>query len=248
MRRKVEGILRDLGAKLLEWRPTVEVQWEGTHLKADADRRAHDYLCQALDALSPGVPILSEEAPWPEIRPDTYWLIDPIDGTASYVEGYEGWVTQVALMVDGWPRASWVYAPETDELWTALEGCGARRNGTRLRVNPHAGTVIDNTPGPSPELTDAMLSLGLPWYKVSGSLGLKLCRVADGTASLFVKDVEVKDWDLAPGCLILKEAGGYLSNRAGSMIWYGGEPNIRGLIAAASHDLHTKFRIWDGGR
>ena len=71
MRRRVERILTDLGTKLLEWRPKVEARWEGTQLKADADRRAHEYLCQALDALQPGVPVLSEEAPWPRVRPDT---------------------------------------------------------------------------------------------------------------------------------------------------------------------------------
>jgi len=240
---RIERVLTDLGNKLLEWQSTAGLACWGD-CKTQADLDAHDYLSEHLNKFMP-IPVLSEEAPWPSDIPDKYWLIDPIDGTRSYLDGYEGWVTQVALMNRGWPMAAWVYAPATDEMWTATEGCGAKRNEIRIHTSDD-GSAIDNTPEPSEDVSKAMKALGLTDYDTSGSIGLKLCRVAEGTASLFFKDVGVKTWDLAPGCLILKEAGGHMTTRDGSMIWYGGGPRVSGLVACSSLALHTRFRTWEG--
>jgi 3'-phosphoadenosine 5'-phosphosulfate (PAPS) 3'-phosphatase len=228
MRKQLEEILKGLGAALLEG-------------EEHPDEYAHDYLCHWLGKLTPGMPILSEEAPWPDKRPAAYWLIDPLDGTASYLEGFPGWVVQVALMDAGEPTLAAVYAPKSREFYFAAYGQGATLNGFPLEVDANAGTAIDNTPKPSEVVQRAMERCHLWNYLESGSLGLKLCRVADGTASLFFKYTTVRDWDIAAGALILREASGTLTGIDGEPFEFTGEVEKPGVIAAASFEIAERF-------
>ena len=135
-------------------------------------------------------------------RPDAYWLIDPIDGTRSFVEGSSpGFVTQVALMRHGVPVEAAVFCPPLDLLYTARRGAGAALNGSRLSLDqtPGLAKLIDNYPQPREIAAAVVEAFGIPDYIKPGSIGLKICRIADGTADLFVKDVVVRDWDVAPG-------------------------------------------------
>src|SRR5689334_6118884 len=96
------------GERLLEWRYEGRVAAEvvGPTIKAEADRMAHECLVELL--ADSGYPVLSEEEPqnFEVQRPLAYWLIDPLDGTASFVGGYSGFVTQVAFMDHGRPVAA----------------------------------------------------------------------------------------------------------------------------------------------
>src|SRR5690606_36481527 len=124
--------------------------WEGTQFKAKADRMAHVSLSNQLQKLE-NIPIISEEnlSSLIGIRPKRYWLIDPIDGTASFSQGYPGFVTQVALMEDDYPIMAAIYAPKLDSLYTAVKGKGGYHNGIRLSLNEgKAHTLIDNYPSP----------------------------------------------------------------------------------------------------
>jgi 3'-phosphoadenosine 5'-phosphosulfate (PAPS) 3'-phosphatase len=79
--------------------------------------------------------------------------------------------------------------------------------------------------------------LGCENYLESGSIGLKICRIADGSADIFVKDVTIRDWDVAPGELILSRAGGFLLTMSGDPIPYQGLFERRGLIAAGNQEV-----------
>ena len=78
------------------------------------------------------------------------------------------------------------------------------------------------------------------YYVESGSLSLKICRVADGVADLFVKDVEIRDWDVAAPMLILFEAGGVISQVDGAQFDLYGDFEKNGLIVAKSEKLKNK--------
>ncbi|MDX8349283.1 inositol monophosphatase family protein [Cognatiyoonia sp. IB215446] len=209
--------MRRLGADLLLWRTDTEASHihAKAELKTEADRRAHLRLKAALNKLDAGVPIISEEdAVHESNRPLRYWLIDPIDGTASWLEGFDGFVSQVALMEGSEPVLGLVYAPALDLFYMAAKGEGAWLNGRRM---PELGrreglTMIDNTPEPRGLCASLFAHMSATGYVESGSLGLKLCRIADGTADLFVKDVVVRDWDLAPAKVLLDELGGMLTD------------------------------------
>lgn len=183
-----------------------------SQFKARADAMAHEELTARLSRVEPGAPVLSEEGPAAlgGRRPDRYWLIDPIDGTASYVHGFGGYVTQAALIEGRSPVVAAAYAPEADRCYTAVRGRGAAADGLRLRTaapEPGAGVLTDNTPEPRGIARAAYERFGCRGYLESGSIALKLCRIADGAAHLFVKDVAVRDWDAAAPGLVLEEAG-----------------------------------------
>jgi 3'(2'), 5'-bisphosphate nucleotidase len=141
----------------------------------------------------------------------SFWMVDVIDGTLSYLDGYPGYVTQVCFMSEGLPQFSAVYAPETDELFHAIRGFGAFCNKSPLKVSNsiRKPIFIDNTPVPNSQLREIMERFDSRSYIESGSIGLKICRIATGEADIFIKKSRVFDWDVAPGGLILTEAGGY---------------------------------------
>lgn len=245
MREQVCGIALAAGKELMRLRGSAAAQgqWQGAQLKTDADDQLHHFLARSLRELYPGIPVLSEEdsSSLQEVRPQRYWLIDPIDGTASFSAGYHGFVTQIAFLEDGEPRFAVVHAPALQLLYVAQAGQGASLNGAVLAAQPKAGRriLIDNYPEPRGCAMKLHAGLACTGYVESGSIGLKICRVADGTADLFVKDVAVRDWDVAPGDLILREAGGSLSRTDGGKYLYHGGFEKGGLIAAHSVALAT---------
>jgi len=241
--------VRQLGHHLLEWRAAGRTGYtrEGTQFKAEADARAHDELTAHLHRLYPGVAVVSEEDAASLVGAPgfPYWMIDPIDGTASFVQGFSGFVVQLALMDQAGPSVACVYAPATDELFTATRGGGAFVNGRRLRCGSTGRqALVDNYPEARGIAADVMAALGLTTYVESGSLGLKVCRVADGTADLFLKDVAVRDWDMAPGDLILAEAGGVLTTLDGVPFSWGGSRIHQGIIATSTVALHEQIMAW----
>ncbi|WP_028649777.1 inositol monophosphatase family protein [Nocardiopsis sp. CNT312] len=245
--------VREVGALLRRWRSDAAARegvWEGGQFKARADSLAHRALAERLTAIDAAVSVVSEEDPesLERERPSRYWLIDPIDGTASYAHGFPGYVTQAALVTDGRPEAAAVYAPETDELYTAVRGKGALRNARPLPVcdpaPPGAGVLTDNTPEPHGIAREVYEHFGYRGYLESGSISLKLCRVAEGTAHLFVKDVPVRDWDVAAPALLLEEVGGLLTRLDGTGFPYRGGYEHTGLIGAADPATGRAVAAW----
>ena len=238
----VAGAVTEVGALLREWRGDAEALrgvWEGDQFKAGADARAHRALSDRLTAIDPDIPVVSEEDPGSlaRERPPRYWLIDPVDGTASYAHGFPGYVTQAALVIGDRPEVAAVYAPESRTLYTAVRGRGARRDGVPLprhpAVPPGHGVLTDNTPEPCGIAARVAERFGYGGYLESGSISLKLCLIAEGTAHLFVKDVPVRDWDVAAPGLVLAETGGLLTRLDGTPFPYRGGYEHTGLVGGA---------------
>lgn len=235
-------LMQTVGQHLLDWRDDSKAYQVHSRkgFKTEADQRAHRLICHELLRLSPNIPVLSEEDQFhSKHRPNHYWLIDPIDGTASWHEGFDGFVTQAALMQGGTPVFGVVHAPALAKTWTAALGKGAFLNGDLLPpLIPRKGIILTDNYS-SPRHAAAVLSARLPVtdYVESGSLGLKCCLVADGTADLFVKDVVVRDWDIAPAASILAEVGAVLSLPDGSNYEFSGpmEKKLGILIARNAH-------------
>lgn len=247
----LQAILQELGVLLLRWRDigAVDGTWDGAQFKAHVDLRAHEALSAALRRAWPDIPVVSEEdsASLTLPRPNRYWLIDPLDGTASFCQGFDGYVTQAALIENGVPVASGVHAPALELTYLGALGQSATCNGRVLRLpvsSPSRPVLIDNYPEPRGIARKVFDELPCRGYVESGSLGLKICRLADGTAELFVKDVVVRDWDLAPAHLILNLAGGQVTDVAGRDIPYGGDYERHGIIAGSSVDLVRYVGRW----
>lgn len=237
---RLQEIMTQVGAGLLHWQGRAGGEWHGAQLKTEADRETHQALSTALVGLLE-LPILSEEDPasHTDPRPDRYWLIDPIDGTASLAGGFSGFVTQAALMEKGEPVLAAVYAPALDRLYFAQKGGGSFCNGEPIQVSTEEDRLIlvDNYPQPKGTAARMMTDLGCTGYLESGSISLKICRVADGSADLFFKDVVVRDWDVGAPSLILKEAGGIFTTIDGKSYPFSGPLDKPGLVAARSIGL-----------
>lgn len=247
---QLSTIVTEVGQLLLSWRSDgmFEGTWEAPHkFKAVVDKMAHEALVERLNSIYPWLPIISEEDTASHVngRPPRYWLIDPLDGTASYAQGYNGFVTQVALMENNKPVLSAVYAPVFGQLYTAERGHYAFCNHHNISVNPTpVATIIDNTHEPQGAVLDAGKALHTTHYVECGSIGLKICRIADGTADLFFKQVVLYNWDVAAPQLVLEEAGGVLTDGHGLPITYKGDYWVTGLVACNTKKTHDRYMNW----
>lgn len=248
---ELADLVRATGTKLLEWRETglTNGKWQGMQLKTGADAAAHEYLVTGLGVIAPEVPVVSEEDPgsWDMMQAGTYFMIDPIDGTASYAGGFDGFVTQVALVIGGGVQTSAIYAPALKALYLAQRNRGAFLNGSRIRIRHknRLESIIDNYPEPRGITASAFRALELKQYIESGSISLKICRVADGTSDIFFKDVQVRPWDIAAPHLVLTEAGGgALRDITGNRINYRGILEYHGIVAANSAGNAKRLIAW----
>jgi len=236
----LKDILTQTGAGLLRWRGQAGGEWHGAQLKTEADCEAHQALSGALIKLL-NIPVISEEDAESHTvsRPERYWLIDPIDGTASLAAGFPGFVTQAALMEQGTPVMAAVYAPALDRLYTAVKDAGAFCNGKKIRVSGDSDRLmlVDNYPQPKGTAVRMMQELHCTGYLESGSISLKICRVADGSADVFFKDIVVRDWDIGAPLLIVQEAGGTIAQTDGTPYRFDGQMEKSGIIAARTSKI-----------
>ena len=233
----------DIGNQISEWRKEEASRevLEPKEFKTVADKKAHTLICELIVSAFGDVVILSEEE---DIignnRPEKYWLIDPIDGTASWYDGYDGFVTQAAYIENNIPLYGIVYAPAMDKLWTAIKDCGAFLNGKQLPLFEENNrlNLIDNYPEPKRIAKKIFESLPVDNYIECGSLGLKSCMVAAGIADLFVKDVIIREWDIAPVLRIIEELNGFVTDLQGKKIELKGSfVKKNGLIVSRSEQL-----------
>lgn len=243
-----------VGKALLSFRaskglPEAKKQKDG-QLKSPIDKSCEGWIIPLLESHFPEDSILSEERYTAEkkfILSPSYWLVDALDGTRSFYEGYDGFCVQLAFIENAEPKVAVVVAPVFDATYWAISGQGAhlRSNGKiqRLSAKPRSDSVItyiDNHLAKG-RVAEILRSLGADKFFESGSIGLKICRVAEGKADVFLKAVEFKTWDTAPGDLILKEAGGKLTLWNGKAVDYSGRQlYFKNFIATSNVVLYKK--------
>ena len=214
----------------------------GGQLKTSADEAAEGWVLGYLRARFPGDVFLAEEEfertdrAW--TPPAAFWTVDALDGTRSFVDGFPGFCVQVAYVQDGAVVLGAIFEPASGACYLAVEGAGAYRwepGGEcvplHVEAAPERPVFVDST---RPQgLPGAWFSLRGAQFLECGSIGLKICRVAEGSAHVFLKSLRYKLWDVAPGELILAEAGGRLGLWTGAPIDYqSGQVMFDGLLAA----------------
>ncbi|RWH80374.1 MAG: inositol monophosphatase [Mesorhizobium sp.] len=192
---------------------------------SQADRKAEEILFTELSKARPGYAFLMEERGLIEGDDGQHrWIVDPLDGTTNFLHGIPLFAISIALERQGQIVAGVVYNPAMDELYTAERGGGAFMNDRRLRV---AGRT---------KLIDTVIGCGVPHLgrgqhgnflvelrnvmaEVSGvrrlgSASLDLAYVAAGRMDGFW-ETGLSAWDVAAGILLIREAGGFISDFAG---------------------------------
>tara|TARA_B100000676_G_scaffold295919_1_gene335687 strand:+ start:2845 stop:3636 length:792 start_codon:yes stop_codon:yes gene_type:complete len=235
----------EAGALALSYFRAKPEQW--TKGKGDpvseADLAVDALLKERLTGQRPDYGWLSEETEDNDTRLNqpVLWIIDPIDGTRAFLEERPEFTVAAALVADGRPVSGCVFNPATDEFFEATLCGGARRNGVTISVSDRDGfdgarllasaRMIKRTieaMNVKPESYDAVNS-------VAYRMALVACGDYDATLSLGPKS----DWDLAAADLIVEEAGGLATDRAGTGYRYNGASARQTSLIAANPGLHA---------
>ena len=238
-RKAARPLVRDFGE--LE---NLQISMKGpADFVTSADKRTERILIEELSKARPGYGFLAEEGGAVEGKDATHrFIVDPIDGTTNFMHGVPHFAISIGLEREGQLVAGVIYNPVTDDLFTAEKGHGAYLNNRRLRV---AGRK---------ELPPSLIATGLPWLGRDGAaravaetaavLGATSGIRRFGAASLDMAWVAagrfdgywergLQPWDVAAGIVIVREAGGMVSDLNG-----GQEMLTGGAILAANENLH----------
>jgi len=191
----------------------------------EADLVANEVLRTRLLAARPDYGWLSEETAdsVDRLQRRRVWVVDPIDGTNSFVAGIPEFVVSVGLVEDGVAIGAAVYNPVTDELDEARRGEGARRSGVPIHVAPPPDD------GEKPVLLASrwevragrLAEYAEGWQlKEMGSTAYRMLKVADGSAHAFVSPAYKHEWDVCGAALVVEEAGGCVTRGDGSSLRY----------------------------
>lgn len=184
-----------------------------------ADQVAHEFICEALSNLQPNIPILSEEnkeITAYETRKDwnTFWLVDPLDGTKEFIKRNGQFTVNIALIENGIPVLGVVYAPVLSTLYYAEKNKGAYRikNNKTERLLPKQNTsekirVVASNSHLNQATQDyiATLSTDVEYVKMGSSL--KFCVLAEGAADIYPRLGPTMEWDTGAAHIVVKEAG-----------------------------------------
>lgn len=233
------GLLRDFGeVEQLQ----VSVKGPGDFVST-ADLKAERTIKTELSRARPGYGLLFEESgAVAGSDPRHRWIVDPLDGTTNFLHGIPHFAVSIALERDREIVAGLVYDPTRDEMFSAEKGLGAYVNDRRLRVSARR------------RLTEAVVATGIPagagggspaypgtlsavldaagGVRSLGAAALDLAYVAAGRFDGFWQ-FGLSPWDIAAGLLLVREAGGYVSDLSGGQAMM-----ISGEVLAANDHLH----------
>ncbi len=206
-----------------------------------ADQESEALILAALAQLAPGVPVIAEEAMAAGQMPDignTFFLVDPLDGTREFIAGRGEFTVNIALVQGTTPVFGLVYAPVTHDLFlttgpnTAVRAKVAPDDATATltsisarpiqvrRADPERVVVMASRSHMTPE-TEAFLSRFKVAERRSAGSSLKFCLVAAGEADLYPRAGRTNEWDTAAGQAVLAAAGGKVTTFDGEILRYG---------------------------
>jgi 3'(2'), 5'-bisphosphate nucleotidase len=236
---------RQAGAAILEIvRRGFEVESKhDTSPVTEADRAAELIILAALARAAPGVPVIAEEevaAGRIPAHDDTYFLVDPLDGTKEFIGGGDDYTVNIGLIERGAPRLGVVFAPASGRLHGGCVGEGAW-------VDEGAGQVRIRTRARGDEITAVASKSHLNQATVDyleaavGSCGyisigssLKFCIVAEGKADIYPRAAPTSEWDTAAGHAVLLAAGGLVDGPDGEPLGYGKRAFLNRAFVATS--------------
>jgi 3'(2'), 5'-bisphosphate nucleotidase len=197
-----------------------------------ADQAAEDIILPRLRALTPDIPVVSEEEASKGLSPDItgprFWLVDPLDGTKEFLNGNGEFTVNIALIENGAPVLGIVVAPALNETYTgAGPGTAVLTDATgeraiQVRTPPEAGLTVmgSRSHGDAAAMEAFLAGRKVAQVKAAGS-SLKLCLIARGEADLYPRLGTTMEWDIAAGHAVLNAAGGRVTLLDGAAFTYG---------------------------
>ena len=197
----------------------------------EADMGAHEVVVNGLQGLPRAYPVLSEESVdipfsarslW-----NTYWLVDPLDGTREFINRNDEFTVNIALIQKQEAILGLIYAPVMDVYYYAIRGCGAYKRLGGGEPQPiqcrKAGrehiVVAGSRSHDCDKLQRFLTNMGDHELRSMGS-SLKSCLVAEGTADIYPRLGLTAEWDTAAAQCVVEEAGGYMTDTTGKRLRY----------------------------
>lgn len=241
-----QRLARAAGALQRErWESVLEIDTKSNavDLVTDVDRACEKRIVEGIQAERPHDAIFAEEGHGEDHAGATWrWVIDPVDGTTNYAHGYPCFCVSIGVEREREPTVGVIYNPILDELYHAIRGGGAFRNGRPIHVSREdalarsllaTGFAYDRRDDPGPNLAamEAFLRAGRA-VRRDGSAALDLAAVACGRFDGYW-ELSLKPWDVSAGGLLVQEAGGRISDLSGDgPAWSGDE------IVASNGRIH----------
>ncbi len=235
----------------LEKVDTLEIFEKGINdLVTYVDRSAEEAIMEIIYKAYPQHGIVAEES---GVLPgnEFVWVIDPLDGTLNFTHGFPQFSISIAVLYRGVIEHAVIYDPISQDLYTASKGAGAQLNNRRIRVSNREALKSaligmsfpcrgkDLQPGAHWESNSKVLSTLIFDHHAEprkiGSAALNLAYVASGKLDGFYES-GLKEWDIAAGILLVREAGGYVSDYQGE-----GESLDTGNIIAGTRRVHREL-------
>ncbi|WP_306059392.1 NAD(+)/NADH kinase [Natronococcus wangiae] len=218
---------------------SITVKSDKSDIVTEADHQANRIITTVIDNEFPEHGIVSEEHPRRKCDGGLTWVVDPLDGTGNFAHGNPNYSISIALLEDRQPVMGVVYVPETDELFTAIEGRGARRDGEPIRTTDRD------------RLDESMLISGYDpdgsflsqFYQETrgvrrlGSAALNLCYLASGSADA-TWEYDTYPWDVAAGLVIARAAGATITDERGEPFVFDLETDERTALLGSNGPLH----------
>jgi myo-inositol-1(or 4)-monophosphatase len=210
-----------------------------------ADRESEQAIIAALREHFPTDVFLGEESGLSEGSSARSWIIDPLDGTSNYLQHFPIWSISIALKVGDEIVAGVVYEPLRDLFFTAERGSGAFRNGARMHVSDQQAVegsfLATGFPFRAQEYVTVYVKIFEDVIRIAkgvrraGSAALDLAYTAAGVFDGFF-EIHLAPWDVAAGSLLVREAGGLVTDFSGGDRWFT-RGNIVGAPPAVHRDL-----------
>jgi 3'(2'), 5'-bisphosphate nucleotidase len=207
----------------------------------EADRAAELIILEALAKVAPGVPVIAEEEVAAGRIPahgDTYFLVDPLDGTKEFIRGGDDYTVNIGLISNRAPVLGAVFAPAMGQLLGGIVGEGAwiengegRRSITTRTPGEQLVAVASKSHFNQPTADYLAVAAGECEYIGIGS-SLKFCVVAEGRADIYPRLAPTSEWDTAAAHAVLLAAGGRVDGPDGEPLRYGKHAFLnRGFVA-----------------
>jgi len=214
-------------------------RWEKVpgHPVCAVDLEVDALLRERLGALLPDAGWLSEETVdnADRLALSRLWVVDPIDGTRDYLRGRPGWAVSIALVENGQPVIGVLDAPARGEVWTALAGGGAWRNGVALRAAERSDLPGARVPADQlPKVDRDLVAVPKP-----NSIALRIAMVAAGEADLVATLRWGHEWDIAAAVLLAREAGAAVTDALGQKLVFNTPAGEAYGVLATTQGIHA---------
>lgn len=235
----VVALTKDAGQAILEvYASDFEVQSKDDDSPlTQADLASNRRIVAGLEALTPELPIITEEAGLPGFEErrgwPRYWLIDPLDGTKEFVNRNGEFTVNIALIDGNRPVLGVVHVPVHNKTYVGCEGVGAElRDGDQpaapIRVSPTSGDpvrIVGSRSHRGASLDAYLEQLG-EYEMVPMGSSLKFCVVAEGGADLYPRLGPTSEWDTAAAQAVVEQAGGRVVTLDGKPMTYNAKSDI----------------------